>query len=91
MSLGLDIGKEEADADRAAVIVCMAPDGGDRAEGRNGSGRSRKPLIRSLAMDLPFKVGDKLPDVRLGTMGGNSVAIRDYAGMKVLVFIWSSW
>ena len=42
-------------------------------------------------MELPFKVGDKLPDVRLGTMGGNSVAIRDYIGRKILIFIWSSW
>ena len=56
-----------------------------------GTGLFRDSLIKSAAMELPFKVGDKLPDVRLGTMGGNSVAIRDYAGRKVLIFIWSSW
>lgn len=42
-------------------------------------------------MALPFKLGDKLPDVRLGSMGGNSVALRDHLGRKVLVFVWSSW
>lgn len=42
-------------------------------------------------MDLPFKVGDKLPDVRLGTMGGTSKALRDFRGKKTLVYVWASW
>ncbi len=42
-------------------------------------------------MDLPFKPGDRLADVRLGSMGGNSVAMSDYAGRKKLVYVWASW
>jgi peroxiredoxin len=42
-------------------------------------------------MDLPFKAGDKLPDLRLGTMGGTSVALREFRGRKALVYVWSSW
>lgn len=42
-------------------------------------------------MDLPFKKGDKLADVRLGSMGGTSRATRDFLGKKVLVYVWSSW
>jgi hypothetical protein len=42
-------------------------------------------------MTLPLKVGQKMPDVRLGSMGGNSVAFSDFAGRKLLVFVWGSW
>ena len=42
-------------------------------------------------MDLPFKVGDRLPDVRLGSMGGNSVTLSKFAGRKKLVYVWASW
>lgn len=42
-------------------------------------------------MIIPFKAGQKLPDVRLGSLGGTSVAFSDYAGRKVLVFVWASW
>jgi hypothetical protein len=37
------------------------------------------------------KVGERLPDVRLGSMGGHSVALSDHAGRKKLVFLWASW
>lgn len=37
------------------------------------------------------KVGQKMPDVRLGSMGGTSVAFSDFEGRKVLVFVWASW
>jgi peroxiredoxin len=42
-------------------------------------------------MALPWKAGDKLPDVRLGTMGGTSCALRDLRGRKALVYVWASW
>jgi hypothetical protein len=42
-------------------------------------------------MSIPFKIGQKLPDVRLGTMGGNSVAISDFEGRRVVVVVWGSW
>ncbi len=42
-------------------------------------------------MTLSLKVGQQMPDVRLGSMGGNSVAFSDFAGRKVLVFVWGSW
>ena len=42
-------------------------------------------------MDLPFKPGDRVADIRLGTMGGSSVALSDYAGRKKLVYVWASW
>src|SRR6185436_13872425 len=42
-------------------------------------------------MDLPFKVGDRLPDIRLGSMGGNSVTLSQFAGRKKLVYVWASW
>lgn len=42
-------------------------------------------------MDLPFKTGDRLPDIRLGSMGGNSVTLGAYAGRKKLVYVWASW
>jgi peroxiredoxin len=42
-------------------------------------------------MSIPFKPGDKLPDLRLGSMGGNSVALRDHRGRKALVYVWASW
>jgi hypothetical protein len=42
-------------------------------------------------MDLPFKVGDRLPDVRLGSMGGRSVTLGQFPGKKKLVYVWASW
>ncbi len=42
-------------------------------------------------MDLPFKVGDRLADVRLGSMGGTSCALHDHRGRKKLVYVWGSW
>jgi len=42
-------------------------------------------------MDLPFKTGDRLPDIRLGSMGGRSVTLSQYAGQKKLVYVWASW
>ena len=42
-------------------------------------------------MDLPFTIGDRLPDVRLGSMGGRSVTLGQYAGQKKLVYVWGSW
>lgn len=42
-------------------------------------------------MTLPFKPGRRVPDVRLGTMGGTSSAFSDFAGKKVLVYVWASW
>ncbi len=42
-------------------------------------------------MELPFKTGDRLPDLRLGTMGGTSRALKEYRGRKTFVYVWSSW
>ena len=42
-------------------------------------------------MTLPFRPGRRVPDIRLGTMGGTSCAISDFAGRKVLVYVWASW
>jgi hypothetical protein len=42
-------------------------------------------------MTFPHKSGDKLPDVRLGSMGGNSVALHDLLGRKSLIYVWASW
>jgi hypothetical protein len=42
-------------------------------------------------MDLPYRIGDKLPDVRLGTMGGHSVALSEFRGRKCLIWVWGSW
>jgi hypothetical protein len=42
-------------------------------------------------MELPFKVGDRLADIRLGSMGGRSVTLGEYAGRKKLVYVWASW
>jgi hypothetical protein len=42
-------------------------------------------------MDLPFKVGDRLPDIRLGSMGGRSVTLSQFSGKKKLVYVWASW
>jgi hypothetical protein len=42
-------------------------------------------------MELGFRVGQRLPELRLGSMGGSSVAIGDFAGRKVLVYLWASW
>ena len=42
-------------------------------------------------MDLPIKVGDRLPDIRLGSMGGHSVTLSQFAGRKKLVYVWASW
>lgn len=42
-------------------------------------------------MTLPWKVGDRLPDVRLGTMGGTSCALHDHRERKTLVYVWASW
>jgi hypothetical protein len=42
-------------------------------------------------MEIPFKAGDRLPDVRLGSMGGNSRALSDFRGRKKLVYVWGSW
>lgn len=42
-------------------------------------------------MSIPYQVGDKLPQLRLGSMGGNSVAVHDHRGRKALVYVWSSW
>jgi peroxiredoxin len=42
-------------------------------------------------MELPFKIGDRLPDIRLGSMGGRSVTLSQYAGQKKLVYVWASW
>lgn len=42
-------------------------------------------------MNLPMKVGDRLPDIRLGSVGGNSVTLSKFAGRKKLVYVWASW
>lgn len=42
-------------------------------------------------MDLPIKLGDRLPDIRLGSMGGHSVTLSQFAGRKKLVYVWASW
>lgn len=40
---------------------------------------------------MTHKIGQKLPDARLGTMGGKSVAFSDYEGRPRVVYIWASW
>lgn len=42
-------------------------------------------------MSLAFKVGTRLPDFLLCSMGGTSRALREYRGRKTLVFLWASW
>ena len=42
-------------------------------------------------MTLPFKAGDRLAEIRLGSMGGNSVTLGDFPGRKKLVYVWASW
>jgi hypothetical protein len=42
-------------------------------------------------MDLPFKPGDRLAEIRVGSMGGNSVSLGDFPGRKKLVYVWASW
>lgn len=42
-------------------------------------------------MDPILPLGSRLPDVRLGAMGGDSVALSDLSGTKKLVFVWASW
>ncbi len=42
-------------------------------------------------MSIPYKPGDTLPALRLGSMGGNSVALGDHRGRKALVYVWASW
>lgn len=42
-------------------------------------------------MDLPFKPGERLAEIRLGSMGGNSVTLGDFPGKKKLVYVWASW
>jgi hypothetical protein len=42
-------------------------------------------------MDLPIRIGERLPDVRLGSMGGHSVTLSQFAGRKKLVYVWGSW
>jgi hypothetical protein len=51
----------------------------------------RGALLESRGMALPYKPGDKLPDLRLGTMGGSSVALHDFLGRKAVIYVWSSW
>ena len=37
------------------------------------------------------KVGDVVPDMSLPTLGGGTVNLRDYAGKKLILFMWASW
>jgi hypothetical protein len=37
-------------------------------------------------VSFPYKPGQRLPELRLGSMGGSSVAIGDFAGRKLLVY-----
>ena len=36
-------------------------------------------------------VGDKAPDFSLPALDGRSVMLSDYAGKKVILFMWASW
>ena len=40
---------------------------------------------------MEFKKGMRLPDARIASMGGNSVAFSDFRRKKVLVYGWASW
>jgi hypothetical protein len=42
-------------------------------------------------MSIPFEIGQQLPDIRLGSMGGTSVAFSDLQGRRAVVFVWGSW
>jgi hypothetical protein len=44
-----------------------------------------------LDMNVSIKVGERLPDIRLGSMGGHSVTLSQFAGRKKLVYVWASW
>jgi len=49
------------------------------------------PPCYDFGMNVPIKVGDRLPDIRLGSMGGHSVTLGQFAGRKKLVYVWASW
>ncbi len=42
-------------------------------------------------MELPFKRGQRVADVRLSNLGGTSKALHDFLGRKAVVFVWASW
>jgi hypothetical protein len=42
-------------------------------------------------MPLPFKPGDRLAEIRLGSMGGTSVTLGDFPDRKKLIYVWASW
>ncbi len=42
-------------------------------------------------MSIPFKIGQRVPDIRVGSMGGTSVAFSDFAGRRVVAYVWGSW
>ena len=36
-------------------------------------------------------VGDRAPDFRLPSLAGDEVSLSDYAGRRLVVFMWASW
>lgn len=34
---------------------------------------------------------EKMPDVDLEDLDGNSVSLKEYLGKKTLIFMWASW
>ena len=39
----------------------------------------------------PADVGHKAPDFTLPSLSGGDVSLSDYAGKKLVVFMWASW
>ncbi len=39
----------------------------------------------------PWKLGEPVPDLRLPTIGGDTVALSDFRGKKVLLIEFASW
>lgn len=37
------------------------------------------------------RVGDAIPPITLSDLDGNQIALSDFAGRKLIVFMWASW
>lgn len=44
-----------------------------------------------MAIQQTVTVGDRLPDLSLPDLNGRPVALSEYRGRKLLLFVWGSW